>query len=75
MMDGRMTPVTMSKTGGGAADSNRGESMRPWLCRATRRMRGVSLTELLVVIAVAAILLSIVFAIGSGLYKVVRSFQ
>jgi len=38
-------------------------------------MRGVSLTELLVVIAVAAILLSIVFAIGSGLYKVVRSFQ
>jgi prepilin-type N-terminal cleavage/methylation domain-containing protein len=49
--------------------------MRPWLCRATRRARGLSLTELLVVITIAALLLTIVLVVGSGLYKVVRSFK
>ena len=43
--------------------------------RLPRRPYGFSLTELLVVIAVATILLSIVFVMAHGLYKVVRSFQ
>lgn len=49
--------------------------MQALVLRAHRRLRGFSLTELLVVIAVATLLLSIVFVIAHGLYKVVRSFQ
>lgn len=49
--------------------------MPRWLCRANRRLRGFSLTELLVVIVIATLLLSIVFVMGHGLYKVVRGFM
>jgi prepilin-type N-terminal cleavage/methylation domain-containing protein len=60
----------------GRPDTNRGEFMQAiGLARLQRRLRGFSLTELLVVIAVATILLSIVFVMAHGLYKVVRSFQ
>jgi prepilin-type N-terminal cleavage/methylation domain-containing protein len=55
--------------------SDCGESMRAFLFRTNRRPRGLSLVELLVVIAVATLLLSIVFVMAHGLYKVVRSFQ
>lgn len=52
-----------------------GESMKRYICSRTRPRRGFTLVEMLVVIAIAAIILAITLTIAHGAIKMVRSFQ
>lgn len=49
--------------------------MKRYICSRTRPRRGFTLVEMLVVIAIAAIILAITLTIAHGAIKMVRSFQ